>query len=392
VLLAAFSAKLQLRFAHGMGDSLAAILCDPDSALATHPRWRFVTFPWVVTKRRHDRRIEDGWAWGGAMNLRDRYYGIDAGGTTAGYRAEQILSTTMFRLYRSLGGDATMPDGTSDHGWRRDAAQHSVGLMLWALHENGNSPPETATDLVGQMQAAGMNRDFPCSSSGQVRAGGLAYKVIRWAFQMQGAFPVDGTPRPISVAGGFGPVDLHLGDVRCPDGEPNDVYAPIADRTTSGWHAAPGTLSFTESTPAGPRAGNNTLQVRIRNLGTAATTGAVRLAVWKADLAQGQSVLHPGLAWTLLNGVSSNVSVPPNNSAPTTIDVPVTLPPLRQRFALLVAVSHAGDMAIVDKTGTTGSNCAFANGLATPSPTIPTPIDLLVACDNNLALCIATSA
>ena len=82
-----------------LGDSVAAILNDPGSKATD----RFVSFPWVNIGRRHDRTPAAGWA-AGAIALAP-FGSLDQGG----YNNEQILATTMFRIYRSLGGDSTDP-------------------------------------------------------------------------------------------------------------------------------------------------------------------------------------------------------------------------------------------------------------------------------------------
>src|SRR5919204_1385646 len=97
-------------FSHSAGDSFAAILNDPDSAAAD----RFVTFPWVNIGRRHDRPVAGGWAWGGVNDV-------------GGYNSEQILCTSHFRIYRSIGGDAALPVG---HGYRQFAARFVAYLIL----------------------------------------------------------------------------------------------------------------------------------------------------------------------------------------------------------------------------------------------------------------------
>jgi len=62
-------------WAHSPGDSLAIILHDP---LSRAPD-RFETFPFMKESagltRRHDRKVEDGWAWFGARH--DRQYGSE---------------------------------------------------------------------------------------------------------------------------------------------------------------------------------------------------------------------------------------------------------------------------------------------------------------------------
>src|SRR5262249_14251759 len=89
-------------FAHSAGDSVAVILNDPNTLAPD----RFVSFPWVNIGRRHDRSVAAGWGWGGANDV-------------GGYSSEQILATTHFRLYRSIGGD-------SDDVARREFAARST--------------------------------------------------------------------------------------------------------------------------------------------------------------------------------------------------------------------------------------------------------------------------
>src|SRR5262249_13566696 len=70
-------------FAHSAGDSFGAILSDPE----TRARDRFETFPWLrFADRRHDRRVVEGWGWGGELD-------------DTGYGSAQILCTTPFRIY-----------------------------------------------------------------------------------------------------------------------------------------------------------------------------------------------------------------------------------------------------------------------------------------------------
>ena len=76
-------------FSHSAGDSLAAIINDPDSIAPD----RFLYTPWRPI-RRFDRDVTAGWAWGGSND-------------DTGYGSEEILATTLFRVYRSIGGDST---------------------------------------------------------------------------------------------------------------------------------------------------------------------------------------------------------------------------------------------------------------------------------------------
>ena len=59
----------------------------------------------MFTPRRHDRCVLHGWGWSGSLGraLRERPDGERL--RLKGYWTEQILSTSLFRLYRCLGGD-----------------------------------------------------------------------------------------------------------------------------------------------------------------------------------------------------------------------------------------------------------------------------------------------
>lgn len=81
-----------LGFAHNCGDALAAIICDPDSKSADRGK----TF--YCINRRYDRKVSEGWGWGGINDT-----GFPANG---GYSSEEVLSTTMVRIYNSIGGSS----------------------------------------------------------------------------------------------------------------------------------------------------------------------------------------------------------------------------------------------------------------------------------------------
>src|SRR5262249_40225923 len=124
-----------LGFAHNGGDGFGAIYMDPGSKAPD----RGLTFPWVPIfcdpsnpdlLRRHDRGVTQGWAWGGPQELGS--YGNE-------YIAEQILSTTLFRLYRSTGGDSQYPD-------KQTLASRYVLLVM--THAMASLPLATATPIM----------------------------------------------------------------------------------------------------------------------------------------------------------------------------------------------------------------------------------------------------
>ena len=131
--------KLEFRFAHSAGDALAAIVCDPDSALrhAAGPRAdrfaRHITFPWVALGRRHDRDATRGWACCGRRNLARLASSTAFDDQRRGYFEEQLLSSALFRFYCAIGGECAahrrpprgirlcrLPDHAGDPGIRCD--------------------------------------------------------------------------------------------------------------------------------------------------------------------------------------------------------------------------------------------------------------------------------
>lgn len=182
-------------FAHSFGDSLAAIINDPDSEAPD----RFNTFPWVNSgfpqlDRRHDREVSNGWAWDGSQDV-------------GGYLSEQILSTTLFHAYRSFGGD-------DDTFSRRIFASRLMFLLLLKSVIRIGEPlmnPNHAEDFADFMIEADTDAtDLPNIIDGVPL--GAFHKVIRWAFEKQGAYQEDGNE---GNSEGLPPaVDLYIDDGR----------------------------------------------------------------------------------------------------------------------------------------------------------------------------------
>jgi hypothetical protein len=193
-------------FAHSAGDSLAAILSDPTSRSPD----RFLTFPWVSVLsnpddernyRRHDRMISEGWAWGGP-----KYAPFDRKIDRAGYRAEQILSTTLFRIYRSLGGDA------SSVGTKGFAASYVSYLIIRGIGSLATEPV-TITPIPDIFATALINADLGTMEY-EGHAGGFAHKVIRWGFEKQGLYQPPDAPLPVMTEGLPPEVDIYIDDGR----------------------------------------------------------------------------------------------------------------------------------------------------------------------------------
>lgn len=181
-------------FAHSAGDALAAILNDPGSLEPD----RFDTFPWVQEAtpigRRHDRTPAGGWAWFGP-NWNTQYGG------------EQVLSSTLFRLYRSIGGDAS---------WQPTqvrAAQTSAYLIFKGigLLTSTTQFPEV---YVQALQTADLTTTPPAFKG---IPGGALHKVVRWAFEKQGLFQPGAAPgqgNNVMTEGNPPEVDVYIDDGR----------------------------------------------------------------------------------------------------------------------------------------------------------------------------------
>ena len=144
-------------FAHSAGDGLAGIQNDPESQLrelGLVERFRYTPFRPI---RWMNRDVASGWGWGGAND-------------TGGYNSEEILATTHFRIYRSIGGD-------SDHLDRRRLASRVVSYLI--LRAVGDLTPMTNPASADAWCTRLMATDaFDWPSEGLT--GGAYHKVIRW--------------------------------------------------------------------------------------------------------------------------------------------------------------------------------------------------------------------
>lgn len=242
------------RFAHSPGDSLAAILNDPGSRAPD----RFFTFPFTPIARRHDRRPQDGWAWGGRFDDTVFPVGDRRSRDAAGYDREQILSSTLFRFYRAIGGDHTDP------AQQEAAARYTAFLIFSAVGVlSVVVQPQNAEDF-----AEGLMDSDLATPSFEGRAGGASHKVIRWAFEQQGAYQPPNAPSNVRSPGAPPPVDVFLDDGR------GGTYAPAGSyvfSTNDLWNRRASDDGTTHQDPVAGR--TNFLYVRVRNRGTSTATG-----------------------------------------------------------------------------------------------------------------------
>ncbi len=185
-------------FSHSAGDSVAAILNDPGTQAAD----RFQTFPWIshIIDRRHDRTPADGWGYAGNIALNPFSSMYDSGG----YSNEQILSSTHFRIYRSIGGDST------NHPTQQFAARMTTYLILRAIASlTPQTNPANASGWVSALVVADLGNWVSENITG-----GAYNKVIRWAFEKQGLYQAVGTPTPNNNEGLPPAVDIYIDDGR----------------------------------------------------------------------------------------------------------------------------------------------------------------------------------
>ncbi len=392
VLLIAATGEPEFKFAHSPGDALAAIICDLDSTIAasqaTAP-WRGVTFPWVEALRRHDRDVADGWGWHGSLSD-PRIHEVDPEDYRRdirdpdGYWAEQILSSTLFRLYLALGGDAW--NGTApDLPTRRAAAAYTVYLIVAAIEALGTTAtvPASADGLAGALIDADKHTPslLPDTSlfppfPAVVRRGGAVHKVVRWAFERQGLYAPEGV-WPWNAPGHPEAIDVYIEDRQARGGEYDytvhwDTVEPhirVAAQPNSG---------ASDATPQSKKL--SYVFVRVYNRGTHPTPPVATVRVFAAE-APGPNLpdwrLPPGPSnpWEELGAPSGAVTsavvapVPPG----TFVDFgPFAWQPQTPLdYCLLACVDAPGDPCnALDPQ----LSCAVG----------PTPLAHLVPFDNNL--------
>ena len=313
----------RFKFAHSAGDSFAAILNDPGSKAPD----RGLTFPWLgipaSAERRHDRTPAKGWGWGGDIAINPFDQTKDPGG----YNNEQILSSTMFRFYRAIGGDAR------DIGTRRFAARMTCHLLLAAIQTlTPATNPSNAAHFASTLMKADL-ADWPSAGI----CGGAYHKVIRWAFERQGLYQRPHTKRPNNQIGASPPVDIYVEDGR--HGEYH--FQPNYWSCQAIWNRRHKDGGSTHETPIAGIV--NYAYVKIKNRGwQAASDVTVRAFHCKSSVRE----LYPDHFTPMQTAQLKAANVPPNSKTEIAVG-PFAWVPHAVRDSMLMIASAAGDASNV---------------------------------------------
>lgn len=322
-----------MHFVHSAGDSLSLIYFDPDShckgvdgaAVGKPGDLRFTYVPWHPSlNRRCDRTVAAGWAWNGSRD-------------DSGYGSEEILATTLFNFYRSIGGDHP------NLGRRQFASRMAMYLIMRAI---GDLTPASNPFYARDFAAALMATDALNWTSEGV-FGGAYHKVIRWAFEKQGEYQsplvlngsaADGT---ITTAGKPPEVDVYINDGR--GGEYPFQHVHWATSTIWNRRAPDGLTTHQE-----PELGStNYAYLKVKNRGTQQATNVVVRGFhtkpgaglnWPADFAA-------------LATASINVGTVNANNSEEKIVGPFEWTPNINTYGhdcMLMVVSASGDASNVD--------------------------------------------
>ena len=380
VLNYASTGELEFRFAHSAGDALAAIVTDADTHLGTPEHVRNLTFPWALLRRSHVRPATLGWCWCGQRSRLRQSLREGAPQIPGGYFEEELMSSSLFRLYEAIGGARVNPVRA-----RRNAADYAVYLIMRAIALLGPAdvvPARTADAFVSALIDADIGTgDWvvdPAWPEGvarqpQRRVGGAVHKVVRWAFERQGLYATDDVTKRVEGPGLPPKVDVYI-----PGIGPREQggYEPVdlgwSNTAAMPWHAHASSIVAN---------GANLCRVQVRNRGSEVATG-VRVRVWasRASLAVPQ--------WRRLDAVGAGQvqNVSPAGLHTFAFERAVNGVPLpADRYLVLAEVSCAADPANTDP--------AAALPCGDPSTwTRRALLTHLVAGDNNLGLRIVDFA
>ena len=316
----------RFRFAHSAGDSFAAIINDPGSKA----RDRGATFPWLVgipasAQRYHDRTVADGWGWNGDFAL----HPFDNAKDPGGYNNEQILSSTMFRFYRSIGGDA------KNITMKRFAARMTCHIMLAAIQTlTAATSPTDAAHFASSLMKADL-ADWPAEAI----SGGAYQKVLRWAFEKQGLYQLAGAATQNNNEGAPPPVDIYIEDGR--HGEYQ--FQPNYWNCQAIWNRRRGDGGTRHEQPV---AGvTNYAYAKIKNLGSRTATHVVVRAYQCRPSAR---LVYPGDWQRMQTARLAAADVPPHSSGEVVVGPFKWVPSRGGRGCMLMLATAAGDPSNIE--------------------------------------------
>ena len=235
--------SLNFGFAHSAGDSLSAIFHAPESN-APDP-FEYAPFH-PDNDRRFDRKVTDGWAWGG-IHDEDK-----------AHESEQILTTTLFRVYLSIGGGAPKTKMA-----RRKFASR---MMLYLILRTIQNLTESTNPLTAKAFAKALMETDDLNWTSEGVFGGAYKKVIRWSFEKQGLFQPAGAKKPVATEGQPPDMDVYIDDGRAGEYQYQDQHS----NTTTIWNRIAGDGQTAHQTP---RSGQtNFAYVKIKNRGIKTAT------------------------------------------------------------------------------------------------------------------------
>lgn len=258
------------------------------------------------------------WAWGGTADL-------------GSYLSEQILSTTMFRAYRSIGGD-------SNSVVRREFAARCMAYLL--LRAVGSMTPASLGVGGTAKTAAGFLSALITADAGNWTSegvfGGAYGKVLTWAFEKQ------------NLNGGAPPsVDVYIDDSRAGEYQ----YLPVHWATTTIWNRRnPDGLAGHEEPAlldAGGDPATNYAYVKIKNRGTSVANNVV---VKGYHCKPSAGVLWPNDLQPMTTAQLSAGTLQPNDGEEKTVG-PFEWTPVTNAWGhdcMLMIVSATGDPSNVD--------------------------------------------
>jgi hypothetical protein len=312
---------------------------------------------------------------------------------TKGYWTEQILSSSLFRLYRCIGGDTVEPGRAKpDRSARESASHYATYLIMRGIQELGPSdvvPAYQPDQLVSALIDADVGTEvwdvsFPPDAPQFkfIRIGGCVHKVIRWAFEAQGLYNDFG--KVTNGPGNPPPVDVYIESNR-PSSDGLDCgveygpgsYAPVSldwDRNQSAsqvlpWQAKPEAIVVRGDkiyVKVGNRGDHDATDVTVRVWWHERRDEHTPLPKWDPKDVNWHECESPASqTYDVANGATTD-------SGPTF--GPFTHTPPAGRYIILAQATCKDDRANIDP-----DTCL-------PCSRLPTELVDLVANDNNLGL------